>query len=485
MCNPHLYSVQHHAQPSQANHNSPKNPTRKPSSFINTPFVDVSLAGGLIHTSQPPASCTTTNTTTLPLKSQLTNTASTINVPSSKLSYTHATMGSAPPTILEGYDCSNMDSLLPVTTHEGKPSVVFKRSDKQRYLSMLKHVLDGKFSHGRPTIHFIKEFFINLKLKGAYNISLYDTKHLFIECTPLRIDSHNVNRVKLGTAFVCVELDVSKPLMNETWISFVDDEDPTIVFDGFWQKVEYDDVPPYCLKCFRMGHKVEDCKRDFEKEQGKGPQAPYVHRRRLYRRVLNPTKAVQPKATVNDVKKKGPLDPVIVGHVTSSSGTKESDLAPPLIRLGHVVEKWIKKLHTKNNGQGKNKQEGVQTNNSFACLENVLEEEKDIAEDAKRNSMAKEVTVGKNNVHTTAQTNNTFAGLQNVLEDENDAMAETKGSLRDEGDHTTVGEEHVQTNNSFAGLEVQSVDHAQSNVDGFVATGKDGVLSSLVVVDKL
>ncbi|GAA0187523.1 hypothetical protein LIER_34811 [Lithospermum erythrorhizon] len=280
----------------------------------------------------------------------------------------------------------------------------------------------------------------------------------FNPSTPLRIDSHNVNRVKLGTAFVCVELDVSKPLMNETWISFVDDEDPTIVFDGFWQKVEYDDVPPYCLKCFRMGHKVEDCKRDFEKEQGKGPQAPYVHRRRLYRRVLNPTKAVQPKATVNDVKKKGPLDPVIVGHVTSSSGTKESDLAPPLIRLGHVVEKWIKKLHTKNNGQGKNKQEGVQTNNSFACLENVLEEEKDIAEDAKRNSMAKEVTVGKNNVHTTAQTNNTFAGLQNVLEDENDAMAETKGSLRDEGDHTTVGEEHVQTNNSFAGLEDISTD---------------------------
>ncbi|GAA0155290.1 hypothetical protein LIER_13051 [Lithospermum erythrorhizon] len=68
--------------------------------------------------------------------------------------------------------------------------------------------------------------------------------------TPLRIDSHNVNRVKLGTASVCVELDVSKPLMNETWISFVDDEDPTIVVDGFWQKVVYDEVPPIVRNIF-------------------------------------------------------------------------------------------------------------------------------------------------------------------------------------------------------------------------------------------
>ncbi|GAA0155291.1 hypothetical protein LIER_13052 [Lithospermum erythrorhizon] len=94
-----------------------------------------------------------------------------------------------------------------------------------------------------------------------------------------------------------------------------------------------------------MGHNVDDCNRDFEKEQGKGPQAPYVHRRRKYRRVVNPTKAVQPKGVVNDVKKKGTLDPVLVGHATSSSDTKESDLAPPTFRRGHVVEKWIKKLY--------------------------------------------------------------------------------------------------------------------------------------------
>ncbi|GAA0156592.1 hypothetical protein LIER_38297 [Lithospermum erythrorhizon] len=46
----------------------------------------------------------------------------------------------------------------------------------------MKYVLVGKFSHGRPPIGFIKEFFMGLKLMGEYNISLYDTKHLFIEC---------------------------------------------------------------------------------------------------------------------------------------------------------------------------------------------------------------------------------------------------------------------------------------------------------------
>ncbi|GAA0143628.1 hypothetical protein LIER_35775 [Lithospermum erythrorhizon] len=196
-------------------------------------------------------------------------------------------------------------------------------------------------------------------------------------------------------------------------------------------------------------------------------------------------KAAQPKGVVNVVKKKGALDPVLVSHEASSSGTKDSDLAPSNFLRGHVVKKWIKKRYKKNNGKGKQKKEGVQPNNSFAGLENVGEEEKDIAEDAKGNSMAMEVTVGKDNVHTIVQTNNTFAGLDNVIEEENGETVETKGSLRDEGVCTTLGKEHVQTNNSFAGLEVQSVDHPKEKLDGSVATGKDSVLGSLVVVDKL
>ncbi|GAA0174380.1 hypothetical protein LIER_29508 [Lithospermum erythrorhizon] len=69
-------------------------------------------------------------------------------------------------------------------------------------------------------------------------------------------------------------------------------------------------------------------------------------------------------------------------NVASTSRSKGSDEAfqgpinTPFIRRGNVVEKWIKKFYTKNNGQGKQDKAGVQTNNSFAGLENVVDEEK-------------------------------------------------------------------------------------------------------------
>ncbi|GAA0182301.1 hypothetical protein LIER_30354 [Lithospermum erythrorhizon] len=79
-------------------------------------------------------------------------------------------------------DPSSLPILKPTCMVDGKVSLKFKLSDKHKYLEGMQHVLVGKFSHGRPQIDSIKEFFIALKLKGDYNISLYDTKHLFIEC---------------------------------------------------------------------------------------------------------------------------------------------------------------------------------------------------------------------------------------------------------------------------------------------------------------
>ncbi|GAA0149764.1 hypothetical protein LIER_36990 [Lithospermum erythrorhizon] len=257
-------------------------------------------------------------------------------------------MGAVPSSVVADYDCSNVDNLRPVAVHEGKPCVVFKKSDKARYLSMMKHILIGKFSHGRPTIALIKEFFVNLKLKGELLLLVANTIR-----KPLRVDSHNVNRVKLGTASVCIELDVSKPLMHETWISFVDDEDLDIV-EGFSQKVEYESVPPYSSKCFHMGFKEDDCKRDFELEKSKGHEAPHVYRRRNYRRVVNPEKVMQSKGVNIDEKNKAPMQSTGQDtNVASISGTKEVNddyVAPavtPYVRHGHLVEKWIKMIYNK------------------------------------------------------------------------------------------------------------------------------------------
>ncbi|KAG9159509.1 hypothetical protein Leryth_022756 [Lithospermum erythrorhizon] len=47
----------------------------------------------------------------------------------------------------------------------------------------MKYMLVGKCSHGRPSVLSIKEFFDKLKLGGDINISHFDKKHIFIECS--------------------------------------------------------------------------------------------------------------------------------------------------------------------------------------------------------------------------------------------------------------------------------------------------------------
>ncbi|KAG9138697.1 hypothetical protein Leryth_026169, partial [Lithospermum erythrorhizon] len=69
--------------------------------------------------------------------------------------------------------------------------------------------------------------------------------------SPLRVHPLNVNRVKLNSAFICVELDVSKPLVDSIWVSFEDDSSNSVL-DGFWLEVFYDVIPRYCSSCFHI-----------------------------------------------------------------------------------------------------------------------------------------------------------------------------------------------------------------------------------------
>ncbi|GAA0153092.1 hypothetical protein LIER_43207 [Lithospermum erythrorhizon] len=229
-------------------------------------------------------------------------------------------------TSVQGID-SDSYTLKPISMHQGKPSVLFKLSEKQTLVENLNYVLVGKLSHGRPKFSIIKEFFAGLKLQGQYNVSLFDNKHIFIELAlkvdyiriwmkliwfiqhfplrifrwdvdfspnkesvfapvwirieglplylfdaaslwsianaigkPLRIDPYNLSRTKLNSARVCVELNVTAPLVDSIWITFEDDASKAIL-DGFWVKVVYDVVPQYCSGCSHIGHAVEVCKR--------------------------------------------------------------------------------------------------------------------------------------------------------------------------------------------------------------------------------
>ncbi|GAA0183952.1 hypothetical protein LIER_31276 [Lithospermum erythrorhizon] len=77
---------------------------------------------------------------------------------------------------------------------------------------------------------------------------------------PIRVDPNNLNRTKLNSAQVCVEIDVAAPLIDSVWVGFEEDESQDIL-DGFWVKVFYDVIPPFCTSCFHIGHAMGVCKR--------------------------------------------------------------------------------------------------------------------------------------------------------------------------------------------------------------------------------
>ncbi|GAA0139701.1 hypothetical protein LIER_35122 [Lithospermum erythrorhizon] len=140
-------------------------------------------------------------------------------------------------------------SLKPISIHNGKPSVLFKASEKQYLLDKLPYVLVDKFSHGRPDFAAIKAFFSKLKLQGNYNVSQFDKKHLFIVCEfkvdyikiwlklswlingkPMRILKWEPNFSPLTESAIAPvwvrleELDLSKPFIDSIWVCFEEDE---------------------------------------------------------------------------------------------------------------------------------------------------------------------------------------------------------------------------------------------------------------------
>ncbi|KAL0293171.1 UNVERIFIED_CONTAM: hypothetical protein Sradi_6952500 [Sesamum radiatum] len=68
---------------------------------------------------------------------------------------------------------------------------------------------------------------------------------------PLQIADSTFSRSMLSRARVCIEIDLLKPLVNEI--------DLQINGTTFVQKVEYEQLPPYCLLCKHVGHHELEC----------------------------------------------------------------------------------------------------------------------------------------------------------------------------------------------------------------------------------
>ncbi|CAI0629451.1 unnamed protein product [Linum tenue] len=71
----------------------------------------------------------------------------------------------------------------------------------------------------------------------------------------IKLDFHTQNQQRAKFARMAVEVDLSKPLV------------PRIRLDGYWQRVEYENLPMVCFECGRVGHTNLSCP-DLDRRQG-------------------------------------------------------------------------------------------------------------------------------------------------------------------------------------------------------------------------
>lgn len=69
---------------------------------------------------------------------------------------------------------------------------------------------------------------------------------------PLKIDAATLTLARLNVASVCVDVDLSKLLPNRIWIAVAE--------GGFWQRIDYEDLPSYCENCHKQGHEISQCR---------------------------------------------------------------------------------------------------------------------------------------------------------------------------------------------------------------------------------
>ena len=209
--------------------------------------------------------------------------------------------------------------LKPREVYRGEPAVTFTIDEIQSLASPFRFALVGKFSKGRPSMEALRKEFLTIGYKGTFTLGLLDPRHVLIRFEheedyhrcwlrrfwsfqgfgmrvlkwtpsfsvdsepsivpiwirlpnlpvhffakgplfsigrlvgePLRLDASTAAITRPNVARLCVEIDLLKDLPNRVWIvngSF-----------GFWQKIEYENVPDYCRCCHKLGHTADVCK---------------------------------------------------------------------------------------------------------------------------------------------------------------------------------------------------------------------------------
>ncbi|XP_060211766.1 uncharacterized protein LOC132639331 [Lycium barbarum] len=81
--------------------------------------------------------------------------------------------------------------------------------------------------------------------------------------TPLTMDAATENRTRPSMAKVRVEVNLTKTKLNSI---FVGTEDENCPRKGFYQKIEYENVPKFCTHCKILGHSILQCSRVEKKK---------------------------------------------------------------------------------------------------------------------------------------------------------------------------------------------------------------------------
>ena len=210
----------------------------------------------------------------------------------------------------------------PTTKYKGEAAVVFSKAEADKLATPFHWAMVGKFSYGRPSLEGIRKFFSSLNLRDQVFIGLLDYRHVLLKCSaeqdfnriwtrgiwqlgkypmrifrwtrefhvkkesalvpvwaslpvlpvhyfdkhslfsilapvgkPLFLDSATAAGTRPSVARVCVEVDLLKPICSRVWVA-VEGE------GGFWQNIVLENTPKYCSACWRLGHSVEECKKD-------------------------------------------------------------------------------------------------------------------------------------------------------------------------------------------------------------------------------
>ncbi|XP_009777941.1 uncharacterized protein [Nicotiana sylvestris] len=114
---------------------------------------------------------------------------------------------------------------------------------------------------------------------------------------PICTDRLTAECERISYARVLVEMDITQPLPNESYIEIPDGR-------SWMQNVKFEWKPKFCLECYTFGHNTGDCQKDVQQEEG-----PRKQRRRRNKKT---TMKWKPKVVNNRGKQvvvvKGPVD---------------------------------------------------------------------------------------------------------------------------------------------------------------------------------